>query len=311
MTRLPKTKLYEGQALLLVLLAMSVVLTVALSIVSRSVTDISNSGNEESSARAFAAAEAGVEKALIAGTGSGSIGNANFTSTVSSTGLALTDFNYPIELSSGDTATVWYVAHDVNGNLVCNAGTPCYTGNSMKFCWGAPGTSASLTTTPALEVSVYFATTPGNYSTTQVAKIGIDPNNTRGNGFIAPGAGTCTVAGKTYQFQTTIYFSNGVIILPGFNILNIGNAYASQNGLLFAKVRLLYNTNLAHNLGVSLVGIPLFNGGAVPNLPAQGINITSSGTSGNANRKLQVFQGFAEPPSIFDSVVYSNGGLVK
>jgi Tfp pilus assembly protein PilX len=59
----------NGQALLIVLLGMAVVLTLVLSIVSRSVTDVSITKRDEESLRAFSAAEAGVEQALLVGTG--------------------------------------------------------------------------------------------------------------------------------------------------------------------------------------------------------------------------------------------------
>ena len=57
MRNLPKIE--SGQALLLVLLGMAVVLTIVLSILSRSVTDIAVTSREEEALRAFSAAEAG------------------------------------------------------------------------------------------------------------------------------------------------------------------------------------------------------------------------------------------------------------
>lgn len=54
----------SGQVTLLVLLVMVVLLTVGLAVVSRSVTDIRISKETEESARAFSAAEAGIEEAL-------------------------------------------------------------------------------------------------------------------------------------------------------------------------------------------------------------------------------------------------------
>ena len=57
----------SGQALLIVVLSLAVVLTVVLSILARSVTDIKLSTGSEESLRAFSAAEAGIERALIAG----------------------------------------------------------------------------------------------------------------------------------------------------------------------------------------------------------------------------------------------------
>jgi hypothetical protein len=54
----------SGQVVLIVLLVMVVVLTIGLSLISRSVTDISISKDEEEAIRAFSAAEAGIEAAL-------------------------------------------------------------------------------------------------------------------------------------------------------------------------------------------------------------------------------------------------------
>lgn len=73
----------SGQALLLVLLSMAVVLTIVLSILSRSVTDIAVTSRDEEALRAFSAAEAGVEQALVAGGGTGTVGNATFNANVS------------------------------------------------------------------------------------------------------------------------------------------------------------------------------------------------------------------------------------
>jgi hypothetical protein len=54
----------SGQVALIILLVMVVVLTVGLSLISHSVTDISISKDEEEAMRAFSAAEAGIEEAL-------------------------------------------------------------------------------------------------------------------------------------------------------------------------------------------------------------------------------------------------------
>ena len=51
----------SGQALLLVLLSMAVILTVVLSILSRSILDVAVTTGEEEALRAFSAAEAGMQ----------------------------------------------------------------------------------------------------------------------------------------------------------------------------------------------------------------------------------------------------------
>jgi len=65
----------SGQALLIILLIMAVALTIGLSVVSRSVTDIRISQEQEESARVFSAAEAGLESLLATGEAPGSVGD--------------------------------------------------------------------------------------------------------------------------------------------------------------------------------------------------------------------------------------------
>ena len=93
-------KRQRGQTLLIVLLLLAVVLTIALSIASRSITDINVSIKEEEAARAFSAAEAGIEQALIGGPVSGTLPNgATFNVTPRSTG-GTTGYNYSRNLFS-------------------------------------------------------------------------------------------------------------------------------------------------------------------------------------------------------------------
>ena len=127
-----KQKSESGQALVLILLSLSVVLTLVLFILSRSVTDIAVSSTQEQSVRAFSAAEAGIERALVTGANytDEQIGNATYTAKVSNFAEGLTEFVYPSLLSSGDSATVWFIAHDANGNLTS---TGAFTGSGMKY----------------------------------------------------------------------------------------------------------------------------------------------------------------------------------
>lgn len=296
----------SGQALLLVLLSMAVILTVVLSIVARTTTDITITSREEEALRAFSAAEAGIEKALFIGTSvSGPIGNANFNAQVTGTGTSVKEFSFPIGLVSGDSLVTWFINHDSNNNLACSAQYPCFTGTQLKVCWGTSGTSASAATTPALEVSVFYTTTPADFSTARIARYTVDPYNQRAitgvggappNNFASPDAGTCQVGSDSFAFQKTLNFSTMGIPL---------SAYGSQNGLQYARIRMLYNTDVEHPVGVSAN----FAGDSL--LPPQGLTIVSTGTAGSSNRKVQVFQGYAEAPSVFDAAVFSPPALTK
>jgi len=302
MNNLPKREKRDfssGQALLLVLLSMAVVLTIVLSILSRSVTDVAISSREEEALRAFSAAEAGIEKAIIIGTSLGEteIGNATFTTNVSSFAEGSQEFANPVGLLAGEVNTVWFMAHNQDGNLSCSAEKPCFTGRNVKVCWGKEGTAGGTATTPALEVSVFYAD-PAGSSNYKIAREVLDPNSTRTstNNFSAPDSGTCTISGENYAFQKTIDLST--LGIPAAS-------YSTQGGLQFAHLRMFYNTDMTHPIGISvaLAGNTL--------LPAQGVAIESSGKSGEANRRISVFQSFGEIPEIFNGAVFSLGGLTK
>lgn len=294
-----KKYLYSGQALLIVLLSMAVVLVVVLSILARSITDVSISSQDEDSLRAFSAAEAGIEQALIIGSNIGSteIGNASYNVGVSAVAEGEKEFNYPSSLFSGESMTVWFVAHDEDGNYSCEDNN-CFKGNQMNVCWGKEGTFSDSDTTPAIEVSIFYTTTPGNYATTRIARAAIDPRETRRglNNFSAPDSGSCTIDGKIYQFQKLIVFNNlGIPV----NIQNL------QNGLQFAKVRFFYNTETTQKIGFNLDS----PGNTL--LPSQGLLVESSGSSGKTNRRIEVFESYGEVPELFESALFTVGSIVK
>jgi hypothetical protein len=297
---LPQSKRESGQALLLVVLSLAIVLTIILSILSRSITDIAVTTRSEEAMRAFSAAEAGVEQALVIGTDiGGAIGDSNFSAKVSGFAQGTKEFANPAGALAGESVLFWFVAHNsTTGEIECTASNPCFTGSQFKICWGESGTGAGNPTTPAIEVSIFYAATPGSLGTTRIARATYDPNTTRrtANNFLAPDGGTCTTGGESFQFQK-------IIDLTSLGVPS--GSYSAQNGLQFAKVRLFYNTDVTQPVGIDV------NQAGNGLLPSQGLKIESTGQSGESNRKINVFQGFGEVPPIFDSVVFSPGGLTK
>lgn len=282
----------KGQTLLLILLSMSVVLVVVLSIVARSITDVAISSREEEAIRAFSAAEAGIEQALIIGVGTSnvSLGNASFSSSVTETGRGESFFNYPSPIYSGESATFWFVDHDEDGNATCSdAESNCFTGTSMTVCWGEPGTVINDSKAPAIETSVVYAVIAGDYATLRIFRDTADPYlgrmSSNSFGGVTSSAGNCVIDGERYQFSKTIILS----ALPH-----------ALNNLQYAKVRMFYNDTKAHKVGVQVVG---------GTLPLQGTKIESSGQAGDANRKVEVFQMIGETPGVFDNVLFSGGGI--
>lgn len=284
----------SGQALILVLLSLSVVLTIVLYALSRSVTDIATSSGQAESVRAFSAAEAGVENALITGAGTNgmvSIGNASYSVEVKDSSLAY--FNYPIQMMSGDIMTLWFISRKEDGSLTCQSGYPdCFTGNTVRVCWGKEGTPAGGSSTPAVEVSVYYETVPGDFSTARIARAVYDPNSSRtaSNNFSSASLSGCTIDNTNYDFQTTLS-------MPALGV--------NSSGLLFAKVRMLYN-----NLEPHMVGFDVPSG----TLPPQGLEINSVGISGEggsqSSRRISFFQGWPEFP-LSNLSVFTPVGIVK
>lgn len=291
----------KGQALLIILLVLSVGLTVVLSVASRSVTDINISTQEEDSLRAFSAAEAGIEESLLSG---GSVpltslsNDAQFETdyVVPSAGSR---FYYPQNLYSGERAPFWLVSHDANGVLTCN-GEPCLQANSAQFCWGDPDAAVD-NTSPAIEVSIFYddtqnTTTSDDYSNVSIRRVAYDGVSARqaSNNF-SPASSGCNIDGKDYLFSTgTIDFST------------IGISCGDTAGcLLLASVRMFYNETTAHPIGITTA--PLSGS----SLPSQGVRIESTGTSGDATRKVTVYRTFSTAPGIFDAGVFSYTNLLK
>lgn len=292
-----KTTTNSGQALLIVLLSLAVVLTIVLFIVSRSITDITISTKEEDSLRAFSAAEAGIERALIIGESTtSSIGDANFSTTLIDFAQGSDEVVYPISLRSGESSTFWFVGHNDDGTLGCVDET-CYSGSNVKFCWGNSGTSNSVSTTPAVELTFVYTASPGDFTDTRVARAVVDPNVGRSvlNKFDSTTPGTCTVSSTDFQFQKILNFSSD---------LGISNS-TTPNILQFVRAKVLYNTDVSHKVGLSID----YPGGTT--LPSQGIKAESLGSFSEANRKIEVYQLHAEAPMIFENAIFSSSGIVK
>lgn len=288
----------RGQALVIVLLSLAVVLTIVLFILARSTTDIAVSSSSAESTRAFSAAEAGVENALIIGTNSNpNFGNnTSYTATVTGFAIGQTSFNYPIELYSGDSMNVWFVSHDSKGNITPCSGTDCFTGTAMNICWGKSSTIGD--TTPAIELSVFYEDIPGDMSTLKIGRTTYDPNGGRvgTNKFNQTFGLNCSVSGTSYGFTKSINFAD--LGIPG-------TSYNNPGGLLFARIRMFYNSDQPQPVGISVTGV---NGSL---LPSQGTNIDSTGQAGESNRRVNVFEGWPEPPEVFDFSIYSGTGLTK
>ena len=132
----------KGQAVLVVLLIMAAVGTIALSVASRSVVDVSLTKQEEEKIRAFSAAEAGIENLLSQGL-AGNLG----TGKTSPAGLPV-DYVYDVEEVGGGTGGYELEEALQDGEVIqvpLNG-----SAGEVKICWGKSGEDPS-----AVEISVF------------------------------------------------------------------------------------------------------------------------------------------------------------
>lgn len=270
--------------MLITLLVLTIALTVALSLIGRSTTDTATTTQVEESARAFSAAEAGIEEALKAGSSVNSYAlttGVNVKATVVNVAGVAGYYELPKKTMRGDTATIWLVNHNANGAIV---ESPTYTTGTIDVCW------TKETVQPAAEISIlYKESTDGSY---RVSRIAIDPDGNRrnvnnfqatnNNGF---SSGTCSTADAD-RWHTHVNFNNIT-----------GSINPSNDTLLALRIKPLY--------GDATIGV---RSNSV--IPSQGKRIESLGTTVTGiTRKVVVTQDYRAPSGLFDYVVYSPGAL--
>lgn len=273
----------RGQTALIALLVLTIATTVGLSLVARSTTDISMTRTLEESARAFSAAETGVEVALKTGAlvsaDSDSELGTIYTATVSAVrGSVTSPLVFPSKTPAGDTATVWLTDHDTND--VIDDTTPVYSNPSIYVCWS----KESDLEMPALVVTIlYKESTDNSY---RIAKAAYDPDDTRRGGananyFTAPETGNCGDTKTSYK-QTITFASFTPAIDPASDVL------------IALRIRPVYYP-------AQLAILPM-----VQDLPVQWNLVESVGkTASGVNRKIVVTQAYRSPSSIFDAAIYS------
>lgn len=278
-----------GQALIIILLILAVITTIGLSVASRSVTEVSTSITSDEGTRALSAAESGVEYALstgLAGVDTDIGYDVSVATQNSSAQVTLVD-----KLKAGEVGTVFLTPHLSNGNLdTANV----YNGNKFNVCWGNSGTPND-NSAPAAEVDLYYF--EGNAY--KISRLTYDPN--------VPPRSNNNFSTLSNNFDINSDCPSGSAFAFGTQIgLNAGGFGVSTNNLLFLQIRLFYNEDVAH-----VVGVKNGTGGGGDSFPAQGMVITSTGTSGGSTKKVQVLQTYGAPYSIFNNAVFSGTDLVK
>jgi hypothetical protein len=324
MRKLPRTN--SGQALLIMVVTMAGILILLVSVASRSIVDIKTTSFEKEALRSFSAAEAGVEEALLTGVGSTETldpGTDTSFETTFDTPAVSSEFVHPGSFVSGETATFWFTERDTDGNFTCTGN--CYRGPRINnICWGVknPGGYDSGKM-PAVEILVYYDDTfqsvssPNDYSGVKVSRRVFDPVESRSNtnnfDYVTPSS--CSIGDTTFSFQTgEILFEDELdgggnqIGFPGMPAPGLCSNF--QGCVLMVKVKMLYNDDsggtdpFADRMGINVQATGL-------GLAPQGVRIESVGRSGESTRKFEVFQGYNDPPPVFENAIFSYEDLTK
>lgn len=257
----------SGQAVVIVVVGMVIALTIGLSVAARSILNLQTTSEEEISQRAFSAAEAGIERALIDNESFSDVELEN-NATIRDVVVNPIDTNAQNQLLLNDGIPV--LANDPIDVWLSNF--PNYASprsGTLNIYWG---TAAGCS-----EAALEIVAITGTRASPSVARTVYDPCVARsappaGNYFSTPSAGA-TVAGAALQY---------------------GAALNITSGLLVRIVPLYQNTT---------VGV-VASGGL--DLPSQGFRIESVGQSGQTQRKITVYRGYPKIPyEIFPNVIFS------
>lgn len=271
---------------MVLLLIMTVALAIGLSVVQRSVTDVSTSTKTEESARAFSAAEAGIERAI----NRNSVGTLNVTSNELNNSSSAQVTGYPVpdgniknfeipSVRQEDPANIWLVSS-------ADLSSSRYSGSTLDVYWG----DYSVTPRSAIEISVISGPSGGPYT---VTKSFYDGESSRAllNHFSAPTScpsGNSVIThltpspGKQYGCKVTVTIPANPIAL---------------------RARLIYTNGKDQPIAFVPVGASLF--------PQQGSLFISTGAAGDTKRTVILQKQDNVLPFFFDFVLFSLSNITK
>ena len=275
----------SGQALVAVLMALSILVTVGLSVASRSVTEVGITTSQEESAKALEAAEAGLEKAvggtMTGGQGSLSGSGAVFVVTPVPEMGHFKEYIIPFSIEEGETASV-----DMKGYVKPTTGSPT-DNKKVRFCWGVNSSNPAL----ALEVVLYYYKPDGHIAMGR--RIYNPGNSVQG----LPSSRLSDIDNQLNKCPVNFkYTADG-------NYADFMPSGSSIDTLSFFRVR-IYGTmpNEMEQIAFST------NGGT---FVSQGSEFISVGSAGSATQKIRGVNMKYDVPSIFDAAVFSGTGLEK
>ncbi len=328
----------KGQILLALILVITVALAIGLSVVQKSLLDVSTATKVEQSSRAFSAAEAGIEKALK-DNNSGATFNADNGSSatvapsklVPSIPTAQSVKQDALEyepLAIEQMAHVWLV-DPYNVVMPSSTSNPpyafncsqidskksvtCYGQNSLDVYWGAPNSNPK----PAIEIKIIEYDAVNGYKSHAVGSkqaFYLDSNSSRAGNTEFIDANnpsnsdvTSDCPATPFSIKTTLGESRTFFCKSTLRKLNL----TAQPMIL--RARILYSPN--QPFAVQATGT-LGSGSCPTNpncffLPPQETILKSIGISGQTQRSVQVVKIDKVVPPYFDYAIFSAGDINK
>lgn len=277
---LPDKKSETGQTVLIILLIMAVVLTLGLSAISSSITDIKISQQTEESSRAFYVAESALEEHLydtLLAQPTGTIGGIGYQVTETTQIQGGASFLFPFKVDAGESQTVWLVPYDEASGTFDTSPSHLYSGN-IQICWGNIDTNEN----PALMISLVYK----DGSSYEIQRYNFDPGNISGGSFTTFAAGSCAISGENLRFSS-----------PFIEI---------SDGALLKLTLLSLKDSTSQSLGI-------VKDSGSPDIPSQGDCFESTATvpESGITRKIKQCKLWSNLPGVFSWGLFSGGSLEK
>lgn len=274
----------KGQVVLIIVLVMVVLGTIALSVASRSVTDIGLSRQEEEKIRAFSVAEAGLEDLLTqglagkVGVGTGKLG----------TGIERISYDYKIEeFGSGSSYELAEpLANGEATEIVLGKGVD--NPHELEFCWIDEGSSTQMSDDKRASLEITFFNQDGsNYSLRRYA-------------FNPPAEGSFSPPDNGFDKGKKVvsgHCEGGTRPYYAYERINFITFY---NQVKFMRIKAFYNQA---SLGILVVGNA--------QLPPQAYKVKVTAKEGESSAALELEQSKQTHVPIFDYVLWSGAGVTK
>ena len=293
-TQTAHSTLERGQALLIVVLVMVVVLTIGLSVATRNILNLRTATEEENTKRAFSAAEAGIEQALKSTqTGENVILNRDLgnKSTIKEVNIeSLSGANIMLHngnpILKDDAIDIWLSDYGAGAEpSYANPWPNAADGDGLiTLYWG--NTTDTCDLAAALSIVVLTDSSIGGSLDPQITHYAVDPcSSRRSSNNFTDDLGNATFASGTVSQRQFAYTTQ--IEIP------------SQRGIILRVVPLYTSAPLAVSARRKSNNTPLA-------LRDQGTKIESTGESGTTQRKIVAVNGYPKiPVEFFPYIIFS------